>query len=38
VKKIENVVFQAKENKTLESTDADIETLMRELIANHTFG
>ncbi|MDR0797014.1 MAG: electron transfer flavoprotein subunit beta/FixA family protein [Tannerella sp.] len=38
VKKIENVVFQAKESKTLEATDADIEELMRELIANHTIG
>ena len=36
VKKIENVVFQAKENKTLEPTDADIEALMKELIINHT--
>jgi electron transfer flavoprotein beta subunit len=38
VKKIENVVFQAKESKTLESTDTGIEELMRELIANHTIG
>jgi len=38
VKKIENVVFQAKESKTLESTDAGIEELMKELIANHTIG
>jgi electron transfer flavoprotein beta subunit len=38
VKKIENVVFQAKENKTLEPADADIEGLMKELIANHTIG
>jgi electron transfer flavoprotein beta subunit len=38
VKKIENVVFQAKESKTLEPTDADIEALMKELIANHTIG
>ena len=38
VKKIENVVFQAKESKTLESTDAGIKELMKELIANHTIG
>ena len=38
VKKIENVVFQARESKTLEPTDAGIETLMNELIANHTIG
>ena len=38
VKKIESVVFHAKENKTLESTNADIEWLMKDLIANHTIG
>lgn len=38
VKKIENVVFQAKESKTLEPTDANIDELMKELIANHTIG
>ncbi|MDR2968408.1 MAG: electron transfer flavoprotein subunit beta/FixA family protein [Tannerellaceae bacterium] len=38
VKKIENVVFQAKENMTLEATDEAIDTLMRELILNHTIG
>ena len=38
VKKIENVVFQAKEAKTLTSDDADIEALMVELIAGHTLG
>ena len=38
VKKIENVVFQAKESKTLDSSDRDIEALMAELIANHTIG
>jgi len=36
VKQIENVVFQAKESQRLEPTDADIDKLMRELIANHT--
>ena len=38
VKKIENVVFQAKEAKTLTAEDADIEALMVELIAGHTLG
>lgn len=38
VKKIENVVFQAKENMTLEPTDEAIDALMRELILNHTIG
>jgi electron transfer flavoprotein beta subunit len=38
VKKIENVVFQTKEAKTLEPTDSAIDELMRELILNHTIG
>lgn len=38
VKKIENVIFQAKENKTLSASDVEIEELMIELIANHTIG
>ena len=38
VKKIEKVVFQAKEAKTLTSDDKDIEALMQELIASHTLG
>jgi electron transfer flavoprotein beta subunit len=38
VKKIENVVFQAKESKTLDSSDPQIEELMIELITNHTIG
>jgi electron transfer flavoprotein beta subunit len=38
VKKIENVVFQAKESKTLSSGDAEIDGLMKELITNHTIG
>lgn len=38
VKKIENVIFQAKENMTLEPTDDNIDELMKELIANHTIG
>jgi electron transfer flavoprotein beta subunit len=38
VKKIENVVFQAKESKRLTAADADIQELMVELIDNHTLG
>ena len=38
VKKIENVVFQAKEAKMLEGDDKSIEWLMKELIRNHTLG
>lgn len=38
VKKIDNVVFQAKESKTFDSSDVDIEELMIELINNHTIG
>lgn len=38
VKSIENVVFQSKENKTLEPTDEAIDELMKELILNHTIG
>lgn len=38
VKQIQNIVFQAKESRRLESSDADIEELMKSLIANHTIG
>ncbi|MDR0332149.1 MAG: electron transfer flavoprotein subunit beta/FixA family protein [Dysgonamonadaceae bacterium] len=38
VKKIENVVFQAKESKRLTDNDAEIDELMRELIESHTIG
>jgi electron transfer flavoprotein beta subunit len=38
VKKIENVVFQAKDTKRLTASASDIEALMVELIANHTLG
>ncbi len=38
VKKIENVVFAAKEAKRLTADDADINSLMVELIASHTLG
>ncbi len=38
VKKIENVVFQAKEAKVLQDDDKSIDWLMKELIRNHTLG
>ncbi len=38
VKKIENVVFAAKEAKKLTASDQEIDTLMKELIASHTLG
>jgi len=38
VKQIENVVFTAKESKSLSASDLEIEDLMKELIANHTIG
>ncbi len=38
VKKIENVVFQAKEARKLTAADCDINELMVELIASHTLG
>ncbi len=38
VKRIENVIFQAKESKQISDSDNDIEELVKELIANHTIG
>ena len=38
VKSIQNIVFQAKESKTLTSSGKDIEDLIVELLANHTIG
>lgn len=38
VKTIENVVLQAKESKVLTSSDEDINSLIKELIENHTIG
>ncbi len=38
VKKIENVVFKAKEAKVIEANDREIEELIVELIENHTIG
>ena len=38
VKKIESVVFQAKESKRLGASDSEIEDLIIDLISNHTIG
>ncbi len=38
VKSIENVVFTAKESLRLEDNDEQIESLIKDLIANHTIG
>ena len=38
VKAVENVVFQAKESKQLDGTEAEIDERMRDLLANHTIG
>ena len=38
VKAVENIVFKAKESKTLTASDADVESLIQELLANHTIG
>ncbi|MEA5006067.1 MAG: electron transfer flavoprotein subunit beta/FixA family protein [Rikenellaceae bacterium] len=38
VKKIENIVFQAKESKQLSSSEEDIDSLFKELISSHTIG
>ena len=38
VKAIQNIVFQAKESKTLTGSDKDVEYLIVELLANHTIG
>ena len=38
VKKVENIVFQAKEAKKLTASNEDIDSLISELLANHTIG
>ena len=38
VKNVQNISFQAKESKTLTGSDADVEALIVELLANHTIG
>lgn len=38
VKAIQNIVFKAKESKTMGDSDAEIENLIVELVENHTIG
>ena len=38
VKKVENIVFQAKESKTMSGSDEDVENLIVELLNSHTIG
>jgi len=38
VKSIENVVFSAKDARRIENNEAELEGLIKELIANHTIG
>ena len=38
VKKVDNVIFQAKESKRFTDSDEDIKALVGELLANHTIG
>lgn len=38
VKAVQNIVFKAKESKTLTASDADVEGMIQELLANHTIG
>ncbi len=38
VKTVENIVFQAKESKTISGSDKEVEELIVELLANHTIG
>ena len=38
VKAIQNIIFKAKESKTISSSDQDVESLMVELLSNHTIG
>ena len=38
VRKVENIVFQAKESKRYTASDEDIKSLVGELLSNHTIG
>lgn len=38
VKAVENIVFKAKESKRLTDADADVENLVKDLMASHTIG
>ena len=38
VKAVKSIVFKAKENKTLTASDADVESLIVELMESNTIG
>jgi len=38
VKTVQNIVFQAKESKTLTASDADVESLIKELLEEKIIG
>ena len=38
MKAVQNIVFQAKESKTLTSSDADVESLIKELLDEKIIG
>jgi electron transfer flavoprotein beta subunit len=38
VKAVKNIVFKAKENKTLTASDEDIDSLIKELMDSNTIG
>ncbi|MEG1580779.1 MAG: electron transfer flavoprotein beta subunit/FixA family protein, partial [Bacteroidaceae bacterium] len=38
VKAVQNIVFKAKESKSLTGADAEVEEMIQELLANHTIG
>ena len=38
VKTVKNIVFQAKESKTLTSSDADVDSLVKELLEEKIIG
>jgi electron transfer flavoprotein beta subunit len=38
VKTVQNIVFQAKESKTLTSSDADVESMIKELLDEKIIG
>ena len=38
VKAVQNIVFKAKESKQLTGSDADVESLIKELLESHTIG
>ena len=38
VKKVDNIVFQSKESRTMDDLDEDIDELMKELLSSHIIG